>query len=389
MSENIVVGQAGGEKSRNKIGLITIHRVLNYGTAWQVYSTVQILKKYCKDVTVIDYIPNRLKIAKTKDFLFEVNPIYRNSWKKIPYLALKIPTRILEKRGFDRFISKRIPLTKKKFFDVDDLKEIRNDFDIFVTGSDQVWNYEEELQSTIDKAYLLGFFECGEQNKKIAFSASFGRNSFNDKIMRDIEPYIRDYSAISVREESGLDILSQIGYKNAVHSLDPTLILGKDNLIDLASKKLVKGKYVLIYALSPNPLVDKMAQFVAKEKGLKIIKLCNTLEKKSYIDKYFRFRRPEDFLSLFYNADYIVTNSFHGTAFSVNFEKQFSVIAADKFETRMVDFLKSVKLEKRLIVKEKDFQEQLEIIQFDESRKIIKNNRQKMENFLKKNIGEI
>ena len=117
--------------------------------------------------------------------------------------------------------------------------------------------------------------------------------------------------------------------------------------------------------------------------------MCNTLEKKSYIDKYFRFRRPEDFLSLFYNADYIVTNSFHGTAFSVNFEKQFSVIAADKFETRMVDFLKSVKLEKRLIVKEKDFQEQLEIIQFDESRKIIKNNRQKMENFLKKNIGEI
>ena len=106
----------------NKIGIITIHRVLNYGTAWQVYSTVQLLRKYCRDVTVIDYIPSRLKIAKTKDFLFEVNPAYRNSWKKILYLALKIPTRFLEKRAFDQFINKQIPLTKKKFFEADDLK---------------------------------------------------------------------------------------------------------------------------------------------------------------------------------------------------------------------------------------------------------------------------
>ena len=371
----------------NKIGIITIHRVLNYGTAWQVYSTVQLLRKYCRDVTVIDYIPSRLKIAKTKDFLFEVNPAYRNSWKKILYLALKIPTRFLEKRAFDQFINKQIPLTKKKFFEADDLKEIRNDFNIFVTGSDQVWNYEEEIQSTIDKVYLLGFVECGEIDKKIAFSASFGRDKFSSEIIQDIAPYIKDYSAISVREVSGLNILGQIGYANAVHSLDPTLIYGKDNLISLASKRLVKSKYVLIYALSPNPLVDKMAQYIAKKKDLKIVKLCNTLEKMSYIDKYFRFRKPEDFLSLFYHADYVVTNSFHGTAFSVNFEKQFSVIAADKFETKMLDFLESVNLKSRLLTLERDFEKQLKFIDFEESRKIINDNREKMEEFLKNNIG--
>ena len=128
-----------------KIGLITIHRVLNYGTAWQVYSTVQLLQAYNKNVTVIDYIPKRLKIARMRDFLFEVNPAYKRSWKLIPYLFLRVPTRFLEKRVFDRFINTRIPLTKKKFFLSEELTELNDDFDIFVTGSDQVWNYEEEL----------------------------------------------------------------------------------------------------------------------------------------------------------------------------------------------------------------------------------------------------
>ena len=338
-----------------KIGLITIHRVLNYGTAWQVYSTVQLLQAYNKNVTVIDYIPKRLKIARMRDFLFEVNPAYKRSWKLIPYLFLRVPTRFLEKRVFDRFINTRIPLTKKKVFLSEELTELNDDFDIFVTGSDQVWNYEEELQSSVDKAYLLAFIEKGTK-KKIAFSASFGRDKFPRKILNEITPYIMDYSAISVRETAGLEILKEIGYLNGIHSFDPTIVLGGEHLLKLASKRLFKYPYVFIYALSPNPLVDELAQYIAKQKGIKIIKLCNTLEKKTYIDKYFRFRRPEDFLSLIYYADYVVTNSFHGTAFSVNFEKQFSVITSDKFETRMIDFLKKPDLEDRLVGSNVDFE---------------------------------
>lgn len=155
-----------------KIGLITIHRVLNYGTVWQVYSTVQLLQTYCKNVTVIDYIPERLKIAKTGDFLLEVNPAYEKSWKKVPYLILRVPTRFLEKKAFDRFINTRIPLTEKKFFRSEDLVEIADDFDIFVTGSDQVWNYEEELQTSVDNAYLLGFIDGGGKRKSRFLQAS-------------------------------------------------------------------------------------------------------------------------------------------------------------------------------------------------------------------------
>lgn len=370
-----------------RIGLITIHRVLNYGTAWQVYSTVELLKRNGMDVKVIDYIPEHLKIAKTKDFLFEINPIYEKSWKKIPYLILRVPTRYLEKKAFDRFINTQIPLTKKKYYRNEELVELRDAFDFFVTGSDQVWNYEEELQTTVDKAYLLGFIDNGLK-KKLAFSASFGRSIFSQRVLNEIAPYIMDYSAISVREPSGLNILSKIGYVNAIHSFDPTLILGKEELSRLRSKRMVKEKYILIYALSPNILVEKMAKYIGEKKNLKIVKLCNTLEKQPYIDKYFRFRSPEDFLSLFYYADYIVTNSFHGTAFSVNFEKQFSVIAADKFETRMVEFLESINMINRLVTSNKIFKNQLEIVDFKEAKAIIERNKQEMKAFLQKYLKD-
>lgn len=368
-----------------KVGIITIHRVLNYGTAWQVYSSVKLLQSLGFDVEVIDYIPERLKIANLKNFLFEVNPKYNNFLKKIIYLIVKIPTRLKEYLVFNNFIDNNIPLSGKKYYRLNEMFALEDEYDIFFTGSDQVWNYEEELQDTIDKVYFLGFIS--KEKRKFALSASFGRKSFSCDVLNDMGPLLNQYEGITVREKSGIDILSKLEYKDAIHSFDPTLLVDKSILISNASKRLYKEKYLLVYALSPNELIDKVAIYVANKLNIKILKLTNTLEHSDYVDKYFRFRKPEDFLSLFKFSEFIVTNSFHGTAFAVNFNKNFYTICAHKFEEREIDFLNSVGLLDRLINSIESIYNQNLEINFTDVNNIIDDNRKKVFSYLEEKLN--
>ena len=159
------------------------------------------------------------------------------------------------------------------------------------------------------------------------------------------------YKAISVREASAKQIIESMGYK-ATHLLDPTFMLNKEDWGKYKSKRLVKFPYLLVYLpynIHDKQLIYTTARKIADEKGLKIVAFSWSIRPEKMADTTIYFANPGDFLSLMEYADYIVTNSFHGTAFSINLNKQFSVYLPTGFGTRIISILELCSLTQRLL----------------------------------------
>lgn len=297
-----------------KIRLITFHTPKNYGAVLQAYSLMSYLKRYSDDVKIIDYntpalrakYPIRTKSTTLKQFLYNIlmMPSYRQ--KKNKY------------KKFDLFVSENFALTKR----YESLAELINDppeADIAVTGSDQVFNplrKEEER-----KAFYLDFIPDGTE--KIAYAASFGVSAVPEDKRNEISHYLKSFKAISVRENSGMGIVKDLTGRTATEVLDPVFLNDKKFWQEVAAPyKKELGSYLFYYRLMNSAESDAAARKIAKEKKLKLVVMTDGFLK-WHADKLLRDVGPKEFLYLMDNADYIVTDSFHGVAFSLIFEKQF------------------------------------------------------------------
>lgn len=228
-----------------------------------------------------------------------------------------------------------------------------------MTGSDQVWNFTHN--EGLDTHYFLE----GIEGKKIAFSSSIGKDSLPEQEVKWIEAYTKDYSDISVREKSAVKIFEGMG-RNVLQVLDPTMMLNKDKWRKYAKQRLIKEHYLFVYF--PYNIADEavcyraVEQLAAKFK-LKVVSSSVNYYGDTHVDKTIRFADPGDFLSLMIYADFVVTNSFHGTAFSINLHKDFFVFMPSKFSTRITSVLEMCNLEERLIVgelKDSDFEHNID-----------------------------
>lgn len=326
-----------------KISVITMHRIYNYGSVLQTYATQKILQDYCDECEIIDYIsPCRTKIPL---FLDCPPNIKGTRLKKIFYYAAKIPSFVLKDITFGSFIRKYLNLSPKKYITNDDLLKNPPKADLYVSGSDQVWN--SKYNQGVDKSYYLNFAD--KNAKKIAFVSSFGKSELNLSEQEKVKPMLSEYSAISVREDLAVKILKDMGIQGTC-LIDPTLQIKKEEWKKLASKRLVKQKYLLLFLLyNEDNGATEYAKKFADAMNLKIVKLSWELKKPSGIDKLFTHRKPQDFISLFANADFVVTNSFHGVAFSINLNRQFVFIPRSEFNGRIESLLRLVGLESRKI----------------------------------------
>ena len=150
-----------------------------------------------------------------------------------------------------------------------------------------------------------------------------------------------------MREKSGKEIVTNLGL-DAEYLLDPTFLLDGNEWRTFFNKRLVKEEYVLVYQLNPNPKLLEIANRIAKEHNLKVVKFSRDVVKKAGVDINMAFQRPEYFVSMIANADYIVTDSFHGTAFSINLHKKFTVVMPPKYSDRLNSILTKLELESRL-----------------------------------------
>lgn len=328
-----------------KIGIFTFHCAANYGAVLQAYCLQEVLKDMGHDVYVIDYRPKYL-IEPYKTFVY--SPTNYNSYldksKGFVRACLVAPVRWKRHRNFSKFIHTRLNLYHL------DLNDESNDFDAFVFGSDQIWN--PKITCGFDKVYL-GDFPAAKGKKLIAYAASVG--SVSNLAGEDINYFIsrlKCFDKVFVREQSFANYMKLNGLLVTEVVLDPVLLAGKSVLNKLLNKKnkvISKFSYLLFFQIGRNDDIAKYVAKIAKEKQMKIIDVISLRE--SLYDKSIKQTLSvERLLEYFKEASYIITSSFHGTALSLLFYKQFNTISINRsMDERVLSLLRDLDLSERML----------------------------------------
>lgn len=333
-----------------KVGILTFHDAHNYGAVLQAYALKKYIQSLGHDARIINYHHETIPDGFPK----EDN---ERRWEK-----------------FNKFIKKLIDYDTQTYITEEELEKL--DIDVWICGSDQIWNTE------ITRGFNRGFFlDFGTKGKKISYAVSMGIPCLPTEHEENFKKSINKLHKISVREESLKQYTEQFTDKEVVRTLDPTLLLDEEDYEDLLLKN-EHGDYILIYALGPDERLTKIAQKIAKEKNAKIIEL-NDNRKEEYFCEQVSEASPEEFLTLIKNAKAVITNSFHGTIFSIIFRKEFYTITRLNRNSRMENILEIVDMKDRLIhdlkelenVKEQDFEKAYERLEVE---------KEKSKEFLKK-----
>lgn len=354
---------------KKKVGIITLHRVVNYGSVLQTYALQEKIEELGCDVEVIDYYPERLTMLgmlsriKNKGDKFKKSIILRTVARIIIF-----PSYIIRFNMFFKFLKKHIKMTKKTYKTHQDIRNEKFDFDIYCTGSDQVWNCGWNEQ--FDYPYYLDF--APDDKKKIAYAASFGKSELDDSEVELTKKYLSRYDSISLRELSGVKIVEKLGIENSVNVLDPTLLLNGDEWRKISFNKFKNEDYILVYNLNRNKKIDNYAKNLSKKTGLKVKFLSYQLHEFYKNGKIYCNPQVEDFLALIDNAKYVITDSFHATAFSINFNTQFVIVYPGKYSTRLQSILEILNLENRVAKSEDDLSVIENDIDFDNVNNVMK-----------------
>lgn len=324
----------------SKIGIMTFHTALNYGAVFQTYALEKILMDMGHDVKVIDYrCPYTDKIYK---------PFYVSDGKYLNALVRGILFgRIIKKKRirFNKFLENRIRLSQP-IENINLLNEITDEYDYFISGSDQVWS---PISAGFDKAYFLPF---ATDEKKLSYAASIGATNVSDKIISELKNRLSGFSCLSVREQSAKNMLEANGVDRSIYvHPDPTLLLQESDWQELCDERAIKEDYILIFNVE-KPIKDiEFAKKYANKYNLKIVYINDRTVKKDASITYIEAPTPEQFLSLFKNASLIVTNSFHGTVFSIIFKKNFYVELDNQkqYNVRVKGLLEELKIYNRTI----------------------------------------
>ena len=350
-----------------KVKTITCHDVYNSGASLQAYALMKYLEEKGNEVEIIDYKPDYLSNHYKLGVV--ANPKYeRNLILKIAYLTLKFPGRVLalkNKKKYDEFRSNYLKITKRRYVSNDELKNNPPQADVFICGSDQIWN--SKFNNGKDPAFYLDFVPKGRI--RAAYAASFATDSIEESVRDITKERISKLDYIGVREVSALNILENLGINNGVQVLDPVFLLDKFKWEKLTYEINNNEKYIFVYDFDGNELIREIAEKIAKNKKLKIY----TVFKSNYSDKVIKRMGPIDFISYIKNAEFVISNSFHGTAFSIIFEKQFAVVnRKEAINTRMRDLLSILKIENRLISENYNFNNLINDVDYKEVNKYLR-----------------
>lgn len=335
-----------------KIKTITCHDVYNHGASLQAYALQTYLESMGHDVEIIDYKPPYLSGHYN---LWAVNnPVYDKPFIKQAYILAKLPARIRSlkrKRAFDQFTQRYLKLTRR-YNSYEELEANVPEADVYVAGSDQIWN--TLFQNGCDKAFYLAFAPKGKI--RMSYAASFATRDISVKYRPFVEEMLKSIDRVSVREKSSLTLLTILGRPDGVAVCDPVFLLNKEHWEQLASRTLLSDKpYLLTYDTEGSALLKSIAKQIAFSKNLQIFSIgvsCSSVSNRS-----FPYAGPLDFLQLIRDASYVVSNSFHATAFSIIFEKDFCVIhRTEDINERMNSLLADYGLSSRMAV---DFRQDL------------------------------
>ena len=372
-----------------KIGILTLPLNSNYGGVLQAFALQTILKRMGHDVSEIELKKNlrwqypplwKMPLSFGKRFLFKY--IVRRKNQKILLERYERKIYPLLVHDILEFISKYI-----RQFKVDKFIDCKGKFDAFVCGSDQIWRYKYYplFEGDIANVYLkfLGDDSC----KRIAYAASFGTDNWEypAKETAECKNWIQKFDAVSVREETGVKLCSTYYDIKAKHVLDPTMLLSKDDYVDLIEKSDVpKSKGNLFCYILDNT-----------DEKMNVVK---NIEKQRHLSSFFmngdcgnwtedlekRIQPPvESWLRAFYDSEFIVTDSFHACVFSILFHKQFLVIGnKERGLARIYSLLSMFGLEDRLTSDTDLDINRMKTIDYDRVDEILAKHREESRTFL-------
>ena len=336
-----------------RVGILTFHRATNYGTALQAFATEKGIKKLGVETEMIDYRPEY--IERTLHVRKLTNAKSPKEIASIIVNAVLYPNMAKRKaESFKRFFS-LMNVSDDVCLTADDVAKASRKYDVVLSGSDQLFNRNITGD---DKTFFLPF----EHKRKVTFASSFGERKLSADRVEEIAPFFSGFDALSVREKTAHDILAQIkkvnvSAKSATSVLDPTFLLTKDEWNEYADPtlKLPKDGYILTYYMLETPLLREITAKLQQKTGLKVVNIKPS--KKQVIlhqGKNLSYAGPSEFLACYKNASYVVTNSFHGTAFAINygipfFTSTLPVSMAGEVNSRLEDICELFDLSHRWI----------------------------------------
>jgi len=310
-----------------KAYILAFQKATNYGAVLQIYALKTTLEKLDLTVEVIDYIPKWMQVT----------------LKNQPSLKSFLKRKIMN-LTFKSFF-KKLKLTQNSYYDNKSLTHDLNTGDFYFVGSDQVWN-PKIMQN--DSTYFLDFVP--KNAKKIGYAVSMGNQVISDKFMTKVLPLIKDFDFISAREDFVTNFIHNYDKNIQIPIvLDPTLLLNASDYETLKDKTKFRSKYIAVYAAMHDENLYDYARYLKEKTGLPIINLgyhFNGADRQEYI------KGPGNWLNRIEQSNYFITNSFHGTVFSILYKKEFFVVPNQNqlgLNARFIELLESLKLNSRLI----------------------------------------
>lgn len=329
------------DSGRPTVAVVTLHNSPNYGSCLQTYATQMVLSSLNATPSIVDYyrhdaIPSNETERALNGQLAAKMPLF----KVLGIKALaRIPvSRIVARRAkpLNEFRHSKLALTAEKYYSAEALNQNPPEADIYCTGSDQVWN--SIWNKGFDPAFYLTFAPKG--SKRIAYAASIGKPFLEEWEKRPMREALSKYSHISVREEQAAELLDSIGIHNAVPVIDPTLMLKRDEWSHLADRSATPNRpYILVYQLNRNKEFDQYARRLSAKLQLPLYRIAYGVHERRAGEHTVVCPSVEGFVGLFMNAEYVITDSFHGTAFSMNLGRPFVSISPGRFSGRIMNLL--------------------------------------------------
>lgn len=324
-----------------KIGILTYHACYNYGACLQAYALQQTIRKKYPDCEIIDYQSDK--------FININHPFakYPTHWKEIIKNITRIPYwRQLKQRStyFDKFINKTLILSKRCATN-ESVKHIAEKYDCIICGSDQTWNLDPAIRYETPLYYL----NFPKKQRRVSYATSFGSWVTNfESRSKELMPWIQQFDNLSMRESSGVELLRNKGLA-CEWVLDPTLLLTKSEYDNIAQKRIIDEPYVLLFSWEGTKEAVELTKIAAKKFGCKAFFIvpppramfCG-LERKLDVG-------PQEFLSLIKYAEFVVTDSFHGTVFSILYRKPFASVIKEKADARRMSLMEQFGLANHLV----------------------------------------
>lgn len=333
-----------------KIDVITCSRAQSYGAVLQTYASQTFFEKLGNEVEIIDYAPEF--VTRSHSVFFVGDEKYKkNILLKLMYLLYTGPSRYKRNKMLNRFLNRYLHMTKIQYRTYEELCENIPLADIYVCGSDQIWNIN--FPNGWDKSYYLGFVK-GKPKYSIAASLALKKDALPWEYLDFVKEQLNDFSAITVREDIAVDIIQPQVKQNVQHVLDPVFLLDKEEWEELeckAEEKVEYEGYILIMPMGDRAdganVYDVAKQF-KEQCNLPIYNISFSQRKYDFVDRTFNSCSPSMFLRLIKNARVVITNSFHGTAFSIIYQRNFWSCSIPYTSSRIESLLRSFGLEKRL-----------------------------------------